>query len=1133
MTNPSADPFVGRMVAHYEILARLGGGGMGVVYRARDTRLGRIVALKFLPPQWSGDDAAKQRFVREAQAASATDHRNICTIHDIGTADDGQLFIVMAYYEGPTLKQRLDAGALPIDEALEVATQLADGLARAHAQGVVHRDIKPGNLMLAEDGVRIVDFGLATFADALQLTVAGSTLGTAAYMSPEQVRGEAVDARADVWAAGVVLYQMLAGHVPFRGAYAEAIAYAIRHDAPAPLREARPEIPEDVEQLVFRALHKDPAIRFQSGRELARALRQVRGQTMPVDLRTEVIQTPLPRPARVTPRRRRALVIAAAVLAMTAAPMGWWLVPDGGRTPIVVAPVANRSGDPELDRFRLALTQTMIAGLAESRDVRPIAYDRLVQSVRGLLLAGSDVAARDILEAASSGSGARLVAVPALLFENGLWRAQVELRNVETGTREDVYETAPVESALPKETAHALMTAAAAGLRDRLTSRRSRLLDAVGRLTGGGAAAAAGAAATIEAAAAFEQGIRAFTSMEYAAALDAFTTAAQRDPRHALSAAWRARVAAIMGRRETALEASARAVSLLDDQTPRSAAMLVRSVDAEVRGQSPTAQEHLTELVDTFPDEPAWRMELAALLDRQGETEAAVNTYHDAIGLDPQFVRPHLELCRLYNSTRMNEASLARKHGELALARYRATADRLGEAQAMFCLADIQRVGDASERLQARTAAEAALALLGSIDAPYNLARSLHYAALVAGRDSIADAVGYWERSLVAAERVGNTALQASVLGNLGVSYDEVGDRGLAIEYYRRSGEVFEARGDHRGAAYNRANAAALMIRYGSNPAAGLRDVEGALAVVRKLTDRNFEVFCLQTIAAYHRNTGDRAAAERELNRALAQATELGLAERIVWITLERGLLREDAGDYDGARAALATVVDKATGARRTEARMALARVHLRLGDVETAAAVLKQAAGEVTDRNAPRLRPQLHVLLGHLAHETGRLDDAIAEFTRSAALWTDDLPDAASVEAAAYAAILRPGPTGAAVAALNRALKQAAAMGRVSLETRVRLHLAAIYLRQQRPDAAAAALAPAKGDLLDPELRAEVHHWRSRAAAARDDTATAERERQLARSAVEHMLQTMPAKYRSSFTRRAVVSQVLDPPRS
>jgi eukaryotic-like serine/threonine-protein kinase len=243
LNSPVADSLVGKTVAQYDVIAKLGGGGMGVVYTAKDTKLGRLVALKFLPPQWSHDDNAKQRFIREAQAASATDHRNICTIHNIESTDDGQLFIVMAHYEGLTLKQKLEAGPLAVDEALEIAAQVAEGLTKAHAQGVVHRDIKPGNLMITDDTVKILDFGLAKFADSLQLTIVGSTLGTVAYMSPEQTKGEEADARSDLWAVGVVLYEMLTGQLPFRGTYPEAISYAIRNDPPPPLPAAEPEIP--------------------------------------------------------------------------------------------------------------------------------------------------------------------------------------------------------------------------------------------------------------------------------------------------------------------------------------------------------------------------------------------------------------------------------------------------------------------------------------------------------------------------------------------------------------------------------------------------------------------------------------------------------------------------------------------------------------------------------------------------------------------------------------------------------------------------------------------------------------------------------------------------------------------------
>src|SRR4051812_22683716 len=296
---------------------------MGVVYKALDTKLGRAVALKFLPPQWSHDEGAKQRFLREAQAASATNHRNICIIHDIEQTDDGQLFIVMAHYEGPTLKQKLDGGGLPAAEALEIAGELAEGLAKAHAQGVVHRDIKPGNIIVTEDGVKILDFGLAKLADAaLKLTMEGSTVGTVAYMSPEQARGEEADERSDIWAVGVVLYEMLTGEVPFKGSYPEAIFYAIKNEEPAPVAAKATALPDGVDAIVRRALAKDPAQRYQNARELAREIRFLQGRSLPVDLRTEAVRVPLSAAAPATRRRTMAKWAAAAAIVLAIAGAG-------------------------------------------------------------------------------------------------------------------------------------------------------------------------------------------------------------------------------------------------------------------------------------------------------------------------------------------------------------------------------------------------------------------------------------------------------------------------------------------------------------------------------------------------------------------------------------------------------------------------------------------------------------------------------------------------------------------------------------------------------------------------------------------------------------------------------------------
>ena len=238
---------------------------MGVVYQARDPRLDRSVAIKVLPPDLTRDRVAKQRFLQEAQAASALDHPNICNIHEINETEEGELYLVMAHYEGETLKERIARGALAAAEALDIATQVGRGLAEAHAAGIVHRDIKPANLLIAKGGtIKILDFGLAKLAGSEGVTVTGTTVGTVSYMSPEQTRGEEVDHRSDIWSLGVVLYEMLAGEQPFRGDNLLSISNAIREHEPPPLRDAA----SVVDYVVHRALEKRQGERYQGVSEL-------------------------------------------------------------------------------------------------------------------------------------------------------------------------------------------------------------------------------------------------------------------------------------------------------------------------------------------------------------------------------------------------------------------------------------------------------------------------------------------------------------------------------------------------------------------------------------------------------------------------------------------------------------------------------------------------------------------------------------------------------------------------------------------------------------------------------------------------------------------------------------------------
>ncbi len=258
---------IGEKVSHYRIEDKLGGGGMGVVYRATDLKLDRVVALKFLPPELSNDAERKERFIIEAKAASALDHPNIGTIYEVDETKDGRLFIAMAYYKGETLKKKFSQGPIPLDEAVNITQQIARGLEKVHAEDIIHRDIKPANVIVTEDGLaKILDFGLAKLVTVTSITGSGTAMGTPAYMSPEQTRGSDVDARTDLWSLGVLLFEMVTGELPFKGGHPQAVILSILNNEP-PWEELGRKAPS-LEPIVRRALKKDPAKRYQSAGEL-------------------------------------------------------------------------------------------------------------------------------------------------------------------------------------------------------------------------------------------------------------------------------------------------------------------------------------------------------------------------------------------------------------------------------------------------------------------------------------------------------------------------------------------------------------------------------------------------------------------------------------------------------------------------------------------------------------------------------------------------------------------------------------------------------------------------------------------------------------------------------------------------
>ena len=318
----------GSKLGPYEIVSQLGQGGMGVVYQAQDPRLDRSVAIKLLPPDLTRDETAKQRFLQEAKAASALDHPNICTIYEINETDDGQLYLVMAHYEGQTLKERIATGALELNDAIDIATQVGEGLSKAHAAGIVHRDIKPANLMVTpDDTVKILDFGLAKLAGSEGVTQTGTTVGTVAYMSPEQAKGQEVDHRTDIWSLGVVLYEMLAGTPPFAGENLLSISNAIMDGTQRALTGPS----SSAQSVVTTALNKDKAQRHQAVSDLLTELRTLRSSSDAVTV-TAPTKTDVPS--------------------------------------IAVLPFRNMSADPEQEYFCEGMAEEIIDALAKLDGLR-------------------------------------------------------------------------------------------------------------------------------------------------------------------------------------------------------------------------------------------------------------------------------------------------------------------------------------------------------------------------------------------------------------------------------------------------------------------------------------------------------------------------------------------------------------------------------------------------------------------------------------------------------------------------------------------------------------------------------------------------------------------------------------------
>lgn len=368
---------IGTKVSHYQILEKLGEGGMGVVYKALDTSLNRNVALKFLPPHLTMDPSLRKRFINEAQAASALDNPNICNIHEINETEDGQLYICMAYYEGKSLSDKIDGNPLPFDEAMNIFFHIASGLSVAHEHDIIHRDIKPENILITEKGeVKIVDFGLAKLAGE-KITESFSTKGTIAYMAPEIIRGLPGDHRADIWSLGVVLFELLTGHLPFKGEYPEPVMYAIVNEEPETLACYLKNVPELLQAVVDKLLKKDPNERYQSVRDMLVDLKQfVKGSDF-VDIKTRSKIKKLFLRKRNYVYGITAIVLAIIIFLMVG--KSYFFPGRNFQNSIAVLPLESITQDAEQEWFTDGMTDALITELAQISGLRVISRSSAMQ----------------------------------------------------------------------------------------------------------------------------------------------------------------------------------------------------------------------------------------------------------------------------------------------------------------------------------------------------------------------------------------------------------------------------------------------------------------------------------------------------------------------------------------------------------------------------------------------------------------------------------------------------------------------------------------------------------------------------------------------------------------------------------